>query len=118
MKDADLKTSKVTQTLDVVLKGGPLARGAELIVDGEVVPKVTRAVIDADVNDAIRLRTEQILIVANVNVTAASWEKRIVASVHAWDGEGANAKQREIKGVGDTAVEALEDAVRQLKEGS
>ena len=101
--------------LNVVMKGGPLARNPDFTIeiDGEPVKNARRAVITADVGDALRLETEHILVFADVSVTVASWERTAVADVRLRS-EG-DAEMVKVEGRGKTALEALKDAVRQLE---
>lgn len=116
VKDPDLNPAGTRALMDVVLRGGPLPRGDEFefTVDGEMPKHVTRVELVADVGDVMRLRTEQILVFADVTTKVAGWERSVVADVRL-HGEDEPLK---IEGQGATALEALKDAVRQLEEQS
>ncbi|HXS46569.1 MAG TPA: hypothetical protein VN756_03805 [Solirubrobacterales bacterium] len=101
--------------VEVVMKGGPLSRSPDFTieVDGAPLKNGTKATIVADVGDAVRLTTEQVLVYADISVKAASWKKVAVADVRLRTDE--DAEMVRIEGHGDTALEALKDAVRQLE---
>lgn len=109
--DPVAETVKPAQTFDVELTGGPLARNAQLLVDGKPLKKVTKAVIVADVNDAFRFQTEQIAAVVSVKITAGAWEKNLLAQLTIYEDDEEH--PRSYVGRGQTVREALEDVLQQ-----
>jgi hypothetical protein len=116
VKDEDGRPAGTRKLMDVVLKGGPLTRGKDFVftVDGEAPKHTTRVELVADVGDVMRLKTEQILVFADVETKVAAWEKTTVADVRIHGGE--ESEQVKVAGRGPTPLDALRDALRQLEE--